>query len=166
MPATASVRRTNSSRSPPKTKRTRSVRRTNSFSLLARPSRPGDRLTIDVLHSLTPIHNDVDEVTEAARALLLNAVKVEPHVQEVFFLDETRDEIIDDVDWRGFPLDKLATALVAQCISNDKDEFKFHQMIESSALDTFLSDLYNSLHWKKLGKLHEWVLFYSLQTEI
>ncbi|KAK3087742.1 hypothetical protein FSP39_010020 [Pinctada imbricata] len=147
----ASVRRANSSRSPPKVKRTRSVRRNNSFNLLARPSRPGDRLTVEVLHALTPYNDDVDEVSEAARALLLNTVKLEPHVREIFFPEEEKDEVVDEVDWRGFPLDRLATALVSQCIATEKDEYKFHQMIDSQALDIVLNEIYNSLQWKKLG---------------
>ena len=51
-------------------------------------------------------------------------------------------------------MDKLATALVAESISNIKDEYKFHQMIDKSAVQDVLRDIYNGLQWKKIGRLH------------
>lgn len=147
-----SVRRSVSNKSPQTLRVTTDVRRTNSFSLLARPSRPGDRLTVEVLQALTPYRNGKDIVSEASRDLLLNCLKMEPHVHEIFFPEETLDSRLIRVDTRGFPSDRLSTALVAEVISKTKDQYKFHQMIDKTALSDILHDLYNSLHWKKLGK--------------
>lgn len=149
-----SVKRSSSQRSPPRVKRGAGVRRTNSFNLLARPSRPGDRLNVEALYNLSPYKADVDEVSEYARSILINAVKVEPHVHDIFFPNETADPVLEFLDTRGFPMDKLATALVAESISNIKDEYKFHQMIDKSAVQDVLRDIYNGLQWKKIGRLH------------
>lgn len=146
-----SVKRSSSQRSPPRAKRGASVRRTNSFNLLARPSKPGDRLNVEALYGLTPYRDGVDEVSEYARSILINAVKVEPHVHDIFFPNEAPDSVLEYLDTRGFPMDKLATALVAECISNIKDEYKFHQMIDKDSLQQVLRDIYNGLQWKKLG---------------
>lgn len=151
MPTVASVRRSNSQRLTPKLKRKTNVSRSNSFNLLARPIRPGDRLNIERLNGLTPYHDGRDLVSEASREILLNAMKMEPHVHDIFFPGEDRDPILEYVDTRGFPVEKLATALVAQAISRVKDQHKFHQMINKAVLDDVLRDIYNSLHWKKLG---------------
>jgi hypothetical protein len=51
-------------------------------------------------------------------------------------------------------MDKLATGLVAESISNIKDDYKFHQMIDKSSLQDLLREIYNSLHWKKLGRIY------------
>lgn len=147
----SSVRRSNSQRLTPKLKRGTNVSRTNSFNLLARPIRPGERLNIERLNALTPHENGCDLVSEASREILMNAMKMETHVHDIFFPGEERDPILDYVDTRGFPVEKFATALVAQAISQNKDPHKFHQMIDKSLLDDVLRDIYNSLHWKKLG---------------
>ncbi|XP_021374910.1 uncharacterized protein LOC110464162, partial [Mizuhopecten yessoensis] len=151
--AVATVRRSSSLRNVSKRKKgSGTVRRTSSFSLLARPSKPGDRLTVETLQALSPFDvtgNDV--VSGAARALLLNKVKMEKHVHDLFFPHETNDPLLDNFDTRGFPVDKLGTALVAQAISINKDDHKFHSMIDKRALADVLEELYNSLHWKKLG---------------
>lgn len=129
------------------------VRRTNSFSLLARPSKPGDRLTVEVLLALSPFDvSGTDVVSETARALLLNKVKMEKHVHGIFFPYEKSDPRLEDFDIRGFPVDKLGTSLIAQAISVNKDEHKFHSMIDKRALAEVLDELYNGLHWKKMGK--------------
>jgi hypothetical protein len=52
----------------------------------------------------------------------MNAMKMEIHVHDIFFPGEDRDPILDYVDTRGFPVEKLATALVAQAISQNKDQ--------------------------------------------
>ncbi|VDI17740.1 Hypothetical predicted protein [Mytilus galloprovincialis] len=147
----ATVRRSNSQRLTPKLKRGTNVGRSNSFNLLARPVRPGDRLNIERLNAFTPHENGRDLVSEASREILLNAMKMESHVHDIFFPGEDRDPVLDYVDTRGFPVEKLATALVAQAISRIKDTHRFHQMIDKTALDDVLRDIYNSLHWKKLG---------------
>lgn len=147
------VKRTSSQRSPPRTKRGASVRRANSFNLLARPSKPGDRLNVETLYNLSPYRDGVDEVSEYARSILINAVKVEPHVHDTFFPNETPDLLLEFLDTRGFPMDKLATGLVAESISKIKDQYKFHQMIDNSSLQDLLREIYNSLQWKKLGRI-------------
>lgn len=146
-----SVKRSSSQRSPPRAKRGADVRRTNSFNLLARPSKPGDRLNVELLYSLTPYKENLDEVSEYARSILINAIKMEPHVHDIFFPNENQDPVLDYLDTRGFPMDKLATALVAESISKIKDEYKFHQMIDKTSLQDVLRDIYNGLQWKKLG---------------
>lgn len=152
-----SVKRSSSQRSPPRAKRGAGVRRTNSFNLLARPSKPGDRLNVELLYSLTPYKDNLDEVSEYARSILINAIKMEPYVHDIFFPNENPDPVLDYVDTRGFPMDKLATALVAESISKIKDEFKFHQMIDKSSLQDVLRDIYNGLQWKKIGRLRKHV---------
>lgn len=152
-----SVKRSSSQRSPPRAKRGAGVRRTNSFNLLARPSKPGDRLNVELLYSLTPYKDNLDEVSEYARSILINAIKMEPHVHDIFFPNENPDPVLDYLDTRGFPIDKLATALVAESISKIKDEFKFHQMIDKSSLQDVLRDIYNGLQWKKIGRLRKHV---------
>lgn len=82
---------------------------------------------------------------------------MEPHVHDIFFPNENPDPVLDYVDTRGFPMDKLATALVAESISKIKDEFKFHQMIDKSSLQDVLRDIYNGLQWKKIGRLRKHV---------
>lgn len=154
---TGTVRRSTSQRTT-KTNRlsvapsTSSVRRSNSFSLLARPSRPGDRLTVENLHSLSPFDKTgSDVVSSAIRIHLLNIIKMDPVVHDVFFPYEIEDPKMEQFDTRGFPVDKLVTALVAQVIANNKDPYKFHSMIDKSALEDVFKGIYNSIHWKKIG---------------
>lgn len=128
------------------------VRRSNSFSLLARPSKPGDRLTIERLLDLTPYKNGVDIVSEEARRLLINCVKMSPSVHDIFFPNCVADPRTDDVDTRGFHIDNLAVALAAQALSRKKDHHKFHSMIEKEIVEEFLTDVYQSLQWKKMGE--------------
>jgi len=153
------IKRTSSQRSAKKPKKLTvgggtSVRRTNSFSLLARPSKPGDRLTVEILQGLSPFDiTGRDTVSDAAKRLLLNKVKMENHVHEIFFPNEMEDPLLRGFDTRGFPVDKLATALIAQTISRNKDEHKFHSMIDKKSLDNVLRNLYDSLYWKKIGEV-------------
>jgi hypothetical protein len=101
-------------------KRGTNVSRSNSFNLLARPIRPGERLNIERLNALTPHENGRDLVSEASREILMNAMKMEIHVHDIFFPGEDRDPILDYVDTRGFPVEKLATAKYIQiCIKLD-----------------------------------------------
>lgn len=100
---------------------------------------------MELLYSLTPYKENVDEVSEYARSILINAIKTEPHVHDIFFPNENQDPVLDYLDTRGFPMDKLATALVAESISKIKDEYKFHQMIDKTSLQDVLRDIYNGL---------------------
>ncbi|KAL5014515.1 hypothetical protein ScPMuIL_008785 [Solemya velum] len=127
------------------------VRRSNSFSLLARPSKPGDRLTIERLLELTPYKNGIDIVSEEARNLLINCVKMSTSVHDIFFPNCIADPRTEHVDTRGFHVDNLAVALVAQALSRKKDSHKFHSMIEKEIVEEFLTDVYQSLQWKKMG---------------
>ncbi|KAL3892203.1 hypothetical protein ACJMK2_004435 [Sinanodonta woodiana] len=129
-----------------------SIKRHTSFRSMSRDKKETDeRLTLDILQSLSPFEDGKDKVTEAARTLLLNCLKMEPHVHDVFFPEALKDHRIDPRDLRGFPLKKLATALVAQAISGIKNDQKFYGTIDRSELDSVLNDVYDSLHWKKLG---------------
>ncbi|KAK3578944.1 hypothetical protein CHS0354_035576 [Potamilus streckersoni] len=133
-------------------KRGDSIKRHTSFRFMSRDTKETDeRLTLDILQSLTPYKDGKDKVTEAARNLLINCIKMEPHVHDIFFPEAAKDHRIDQRDLRGFPLKKLATALVAQAISGVKNDHKFYGTIDRNKLDDVLNDVYDSLHWKKLG---------------
>ena len=149
---------------------TPSVSRSSSFNTVKRPrvqkrdtttghhfskhsKRKQSKLTLDVLESLTPYKNGVDTVTEAARALLINCLQMEPAVHDIFFPHVTKDTRLSVEDLRGFPTDALAVAVVAEAISECKDKFKFHCTIEKNYLDDELRNMYTSVHWKKLGNI-------------
>lgn len=133
-------------------KRDTTIKRSSSFKFLSRRSQSKQtRLTLDVLQSLTPYKNGVDMVTEAARDLLINCLQTEEVVHDIFFPHVTKDTRLTVDDLRGFPIDSLAVALVAEAISECRDKFKFYCTIEKNYLDDELRDIYTSVHWKKLG---------------
>lgn len=109
-------------------------------------------LTLETLQSLTPFHNGKDTVADAARELLLNRIRMEGNVHRLFFSETVIDTRVSDEDFRGFPITKLAVAMVAEAISKCDDEFKFHCTVEKNNLENVLKEVYESVHWKKLGK--------------
>ena len=96
-------------------------------------------------------------VTEAARDLLVNCLQSEPVVHDIFFPNVVSDTRLEVEDLRGFPVDSLAVAIVAEAISECRDQFKFYSTIEKNYLDDELRDMYSSVHWKKLGKLKRYI---------
>lgn len=133
-------------------KRDTTIKRSSTFKLLSRHSQTKQsRLTLDILQSLTPYKNGVDTVTEAARDLLINCLQTEAVVHEIFFPHVIKDTRLTVDDLRGFPIETLAIAIVAEAISECRDQFKFHCTIEKNYLHDKLRDIYTSLHWKKLG---------------
>ncbi|GFO35680.1 hypothetical protein PoB_006218500 [Plakobranchus ocellatus] len=111
-----------------------------------------DRLSIEILQSLTPFHPDGrDKVTEASRELLLGCIKFEPRIHKVFFSSFEAQPGLKLVEFRTFPIETLATVFVAEAISKVKDEFSFHSTIEKSRVEEQLEEIYGSLQWKKLG---------------
>lgn len=119
-----------------------------------------ERLTLDILQSLTPFQNDgSDAVTEASRDLLMGAIKCHERIHDVFFQNYEAPPGLKLVDFRSFPIDKLAQAFVAQAIAKVKDTYGFHLTINKEAVDAILMDIYESLHWKKLGRFETIVLF-------
>ena len=138
----------------PRVKREISVKRSSTFKFLSKETQSKKQLTVDVLQSLTPYKNGVDTVTEAARDLLINCLQSETVVHDIFFPHVVKDTRLIQDDLRGFPVDSLAVAVVAEAISECRDQFKFHCTIEKNYLDDELRDMYTSVHWKKLGMSH------------
>ncbi|KAL4218159.1 hypothetical protein ACF0H5_022895 [Mactra antiquata] len=130
----------------------------------------GQKLTLDILQHMTPIRGETDIVKEAARDLLLNCIQIDPSVHHVFFPDVVKDKRITNEERRGFPIEKLAVAMVTEAISKCNDKYKFHCMIDKDELHHTLVDVYESIHWKKLGfclytKLYPTVV-YDIKSKI
>lgn len=110
------------------------------------------KLNVDVLYKLSPYDSKGrDRAQEAARLLLLNTLKMEPNVHDIFFHDTKANPFFKDVDRGIFPLSGLATALVAEVLCKSKDEFRFCSTIKKTELFKYLSDSYSGIAWKKLG---------------
>ncbi|XP_060605016.1 uncharacterized protein LOC132757679 isoform X2 [Ruditapes philippinarum] len=90
-------------------------------------------------------------VSDAARGILLNRIRTDKSVHKLYFSDTVKDIRISEEDFQGFPIEKLAVAMVAEAISTCNDELKFHCTIERNNLATVLEEVYQSVHWKKLG---------------
>ncbi|CAL1544938.1 unnamed protein product [Lymnaea stagnalis] len=111
-----------------------------------------DRLTIDILQSLTPFHTDgSDNVTRASRDVLISLVKTEPRIHDVFFSDFEAAPEAKLVDLRSFPLATFATLFLAEAITKLKDPYNFHGAISEGVVGNKLREIYESLQWKKLG---------------
>uniref|UniRef100_A0A0B6Z9F5 Uncharacterized protein n=1 Tax=Arion vulgaris TaxID=1028688 RepID=A0A0B6Z9F5_9EUPU len=110
------------------------------------------RLTLDLLQSLTPYHSGgQDVVTEASRDLLVGCIKCEPKLHSVFFPNFASPPGLKLVEYRTFPIDVLSTTFIAEAISKIKDPYCFHRTINQSVVEAQLREVYDSLHWKKLG---------------
>lgn len=110
------------------------------------------KLNVDVLYNLSPYDSKGrDRAQEAARLLLLNTLKMEPNVHEIFFHDTKANPFLKDVDRGIFPLSGLATALIAEVLCKSKDEFRFCSTIKKTELFKYLSGSYSGVAWKKLG---------------
>lgn len=111
-----------------------------------------NHLTVEILHSLTPFHPDGhDLVTKASSDLLLSCIKCEPGVHKVFFPNFEPPPALKLVEYRTFPIDMLSTAFMAETISKIKDPYNFHKIINKHVVEDQLKEVYESLHWKKLG---------------
>ena len=115
------------------------------------PKQKQTRLTLDTLHHLTPFNRGNDLVADAAREILLNRIRIDESVHKLYFSDTVKDSRICEDDFQGFPIEKLAVAMVAEAISQCDDDLKFHCTIEKNNLATVLQEVYQSVHWKKLG---------------
>lgn len=112
----------------------------------------GEKRTLEILQSLTPFNDNGDDVvTKASRDLLLSCIRTDPRVHMAFFPNVYPDPLQEHLDMRTFPMEPLAVGFVAEAISNIKDSFLFHSMINKSAVVDALRDIYQSLQWKKLG---------------
>ncbi|KAK3782573.1 hypothetical protein RRG08_028068 [Elysia crispata] len=111
-----------------------------------------DRLSVEILHSLTPFHtNGHDKVTQASRDLLLSCIKFEPRIHKIFFPSFEAPPGLSLVEFGTFPIERLANVFVAEAISRVKDEYGFHGTIDKSRVEEHLDEIYGSLQWKKLG---------------
>ncbi|RUS73397.1 hypothetical protein EGW08_018836 [Elysia chlorotica] len=111
-----------------------------------------DRLSVEILHSLTPFHAEgYDKVTQASRDLLLSCIQLEPRIHKVFFPSVEAPPGLSLVQFGTFPIERLATVFVAEAISKVKDEFGFHATIDKGRVEEHLDEIYGSLQWKKLG---------------
>lgn len=68
----------------------------------------------------------MDEVLEYVCLILINVVKMEFYVYDIFFLNENLDFVLDYLDIWGFLMDKFVMVLVVESIFKIKDEYKFY----------------------------------------
>ncbi|XP_045181793.2 uncharacterized protein LOC123540646 [Mercenaria mercenaria] len=115
------------------------------------PKQKQTKLTLETLQALTPFHKGKDVVADAAREILLNRIRMDDSVHKLFFSDTVIDTRISEDDFRGFPIVKLSVAMVAEAISKCNDNLKFHCTVEKNNLENVLQEVYESVHWKKLG---------------
>ncbi|CAG5132194.1 unnamed protein product, partial [Candidula unifasciata] len=109
-------------------------------------------LTVETLHSLTPFQPDgSDAVTSASRDFLLSCIKSQPAIHRVFFPSFEPPPLLKLVEYRTFPIDALSTTLIAEAISKLKDPYNFYRIINRAVVEDQLKEVYESLHWKKLG---------------
>ncbi|CAI9728881.1 Hypothetical predicted protein [Octopus vulgaris] len=110
------------------------------------------KLNVVTLYNLSPYDKKGrDRAQEAARILLLNALKMEPNVHEIFFADTKPNPLYQEIDQTIFSLSNLSTAITADVISRHKDEFRFHTTIRRTEVNKCLNEIYSGLAWKKLG---------------
>lgn len=109
------------------------------------------KLTLETLQQLSPFQNGEDLVTKTAREILLNRIQTDKVVHKIFFPETVTDIRMKDNDLQGFPVGKLAVTMCADAISKCSDIYKFHTTIEKQNLENVLQEIYNSVHWKKLG---------------
>ncbi|GAB1603091.1 uncharacterized protein LOC115215876 [Argonauta hians] len=110
------------------------------------------KLNIETLYNLSPYDKKGrDRSQEAARILLINAIKMEPNVHDIFFPDTKPNPLYQEIHQTNFSLCNLSTALVAEAISENKDEFRFYSTIKRTEIIRYLNGIYTGLPWKKLG---------------
>lgn len=68
----------------------------------------------------------MDEVLEYVCLILINVIKMEFYVYDIFFLNENLDFVLDYLDIWGFLMDKFVMVLVVESIFKIKDEYKFY----------------------------------------
>lgn len=68
----------------------------------------------------------MDEVLEYVCLILINVIKMEFYVYDIFFLNENLDFVLDYLDIWGFLMDKFVMVLVVESILKIKDEYKFY----------------------------------------
>lgn len=68
----------------------------------------------------------MDEVLEYVCLILINVIKMEFYVYDIFFLNENLDLVLDYIDIWGFLMDKFVMVLVVESILKIKDEYKFY----------------------------------------
>lgn len=68
----------------------------------------------------------MDEVLEYVCLILINVIKMEFYVYDIFFLNENLDFVLDYIDIWGFLMDKFVMVLVVESIFKIKDEYKFY----------------------------------------
>lgn len=68
----------------------------------------------------------MDEVLEYVCLILINVIKMEFYVYDIFFLNENLDLVLDYIDIWGFLMDKFVMVLVVESIFKLKDEYKFY----------------------------------------
>lgn len=68
----------------------------------------------------------MDEVLEYVCLILINVIKMEFYVYDIFFLNENLDLVLDYIDIWGFLMDKFVMVLVVESIFKIKDEYKFY----------------------------------------
>ncbi|KAH9508291.1 hypothetical protein Btru_050735 [Bulinus truncatus] len=111
-----------------------------------------DKLTIEILQSLTPFQSDgTDVVTKASRDLILECIKSETRIREVFFPTFEPSPASKLVVFGSFPLSSLATLYMAEAIAKVQDPYDFHRTINLDRVEDKLDEIYQSLQWKKLG---------------
>ncbi|KAK6959863.1 hypothetical protein BgiMline_035036 [Biomphalaria glabrata] len=111
-----------------------------------------DRLTVDILQSLSPFNSDgTDIVTKASRDLLLDCIRSETRLRDVFFPNFEAPEAAKLVDFGSFPISTLATLYIAEAIAKLQDPYNFHHTINKDRVEDKLDEIYQSLQWKKLG---------------
>lgn len=102
------------------------VRRINSFNFLVWFSKLGDCLNVELFYSFILYKENVDEVLEYVCLILINVIKMEFYVYDIFFLNENLDFVLDYIDIWGFLMDKFVMVLVVESIFKIKDEYKFY----------------------------------------
>lgn len=118
-------------------------------------SKKQGRLCVRTLSSISPYCKDgTDAVAIAASEMFLQCVKTQPQVHEVFFPEVTSDPLAELMDPSIFPFEDFATAFVSWAIANIKDDYGFHASIEKIDAEKVLLNFYDSLKWKKLGKMN------------
>ncbi|XP_013412347.1 uncharacterized protein LOC106175071 [Lingula anatina] len=110
-------------------------------------------LDVETLLNITPITGEsTDTVQNACRDALIQIVKNQKPVHETFFSLSSPHSVESRLNAEYFELDYLATIFTCQALAYGNDEFKFHTMIDAKKVEEKLRDIYEGLHWKKLGE--------------
>ena len=112
----------------------------------------GKELTVDVLQHMSPYVNGKDVVAQAARNLLVDYIKQQGHVEEVFFHGRTPEKCEYFIDPTWFDFHNFATLYACQALYKSKDPYSINKMVDGEKVEAKLKDIYESAAWKKLGE--------------